>query len=146
MTLGVHKNTVRNWLRHGLDAIDSRRPTVIFGEVLATFLQTRRQAGRQRCKAGEIFCLRCRVPVIPAGEMADYIPMSPTSGNLRAICPRCENLIHRRASLIKLDVVRGVLDIAFPQVQGRLTERAAACVNCDSERPLENYDKPQPTE
>ena len=31
--LDVHRNSVRNWLRSGLDAIDQRRPTLILGKV-----------------------------------------------------------------------------------------------------------------
>ena len=41
--LDVHRNSVRNWLRSGLDAIDQRRPTLILGSVLASFLKARRQ-------------------------------------------------------------------------------------------------------
>jgi hypothetical protein len=123
-SLGVHKNTVRNWLRSGLEAIDSSRPTLIHGRTLAVFLQHRRQANKQRCEAGEIYCVRCRTPVTPAGNMADYLPVSATSGNLRGICPHCETLIHRRASLAQLDAFRGILDIGFPQAEARNRRRS----------------------
>jgi len=32
--LGVHKNTVRNWLKNGLEPIDDQRPTLIRGSDL----------------------------------------------------------------------------------------------------------------
>jgi len=32
--LKIHKNTIRNWLRQGLEAIDGQRPTLIRGEAL----------------------------------------------------------------------------------------------------------------
>jgi hypothetical protein len=54
--------------------------------------------------------------------MADYIPLSDLSGNLRGICPTCDKLIYRRVSLSKLDAVRGDLDIAFPQGMERIRE------------------------
>lgn len=131
-SLGVHKNTVRNWLSSGLEAIDSSRPTLIHGRILAAFLQHRRQANKRRCEAGEIYCVRCRKPVTPAGNMADYLPITVTSGNLRGICPHCETLIHRRASQARLAAFHGILDIGFPQAARRIEEGACPSMNCDS--------------
>ena len=36
----VHKNTVRNWLKQGLETIDGQRPTVVRGEKFAASLPT----------------------------------------------------------------------------------------------------------
>jgi hypothetical protein len=48
--LVVHKNTVRNWLKQGLTAIDRHKPTVVLGSTLSHFLQDRRQrAGSGAC-------------------------------------------------------------------------------------------------
>jgi hypothetical protein len=38
----VHKNTVRNWLKDGLEPIDDQRPTLVRGEELRRFLNDRR--------------------------------------------------------------------------------------------------------
>jgi hypothetical protein len=51
--------------------------------------------------------------------MADYLPISDTSGNLRALCPDCGRFMHRRAALAKLNTVGVGLDIAFPQAVSR---------------------------
>lgn len=128
---GLHKNTVRGWLKAGLPPIDGHRPTLVHGAELAQFLRKRRSASKQPLKPGEIYCIRCRAPRQPAGAMADYIPMTGTRGNLRGICPVCERLIHRAASLAKLDRVRGDLDVNFPPAAERLVERAGPSGNCD---------------
>lgn len=78
--LGVHRNSVRNWMRSGLDAIDHRRPTLILGSVLASFLKARRQGRKRPCGRGELFCLRCRSPRPPVGNAVSYIPRTPTFG------------------------------------------------------------------
>jgi hypothetical protein len=64
--------------------------------------------------------------------MADYLPISATSGNLRALCPDCGKFMHRRASLAKLNIVGTGLDIAFPQAVSRLMESPVPSLNCDS--------------
>ncbi|OEU64981.1 MAG: hypothetical protein BA863_18635 [Desulfovibrio sp. S3730MH75] len=113
--LGVHKNTVRNWLRSGLDTIDSRRPMLVLGRTLKAFLQLRRQKNKQQCNPGELYCVRCRVPRTPAGNMADYYPDTEKVGNLVAICPVCNSIINRRVSLAKIGAVSGDLEITFPE-------------------------------
>jgi hypothetical protein len=129
---GMHKNTVRNWLKQGLPAIDDRRPTLILGQDLSRFLQERRQKAKQACGPGRIYCIACRAPKDPAGQMAECIPTGPHVGNLRGICPDCDRLVYRRVNLAKIDAVRGDLAITFTQPPSRLGESAGPSVNCDS--------------
>jgi predicted transcriptional regulator len=84
---GLHKNTIRNWLKQELAAIDDHRPMLILGRELSRFLQERRQRGKQSCGPGRIYCIACREPKVPAGNMADCIATSPSAGNLCGICP-----------------------------------------------------------
>ena len=130
--LNVHKNTVRNWLKKGLPAIDRQKPTLILGSMLSRFLQDRRQHGRKRCAPGEIYCVKCRAPVQPAGDMADYLPITATSGTLRGICPACETLIYRRVSLAMLGESWGNLDITIPQARLHIRDSRSLSVHCDS--------------
>ena len=118
--LGVHKNTVREWIKRGLPVIDDKRPMLILGRDLFAFLQAKRVKNKQPCKPGEMYCLRCRAPKVPAGNMVEYEPKTETMGNLFAICPDCETGMNRRVSLPKLDQVRGGMDITFPQGLQRL--------------------------
>ena len=129
---GIHKNTVRSWLKQGLEPIDDRRPTFILGRELRRFLTERRKRNRQTCGPGRLFCLPCRAPKAPAGSMVDCVPISDTAGNLCGICPDCNRLIYRRVNLRKLDAVRGDLEITVTQPGERIGERVDASVNCDS--------------
>lgn len=88
--LGTHKNTVRTWVKAGLPTCDSRRPTLILGRHLSEFLQVRRKKNKTPCQPDEMYCLRCRAAKRPAGNMADYQPITFSLGNLSGICPDCE--------------------------------------------------------
>jgi hypothetical protein len=131
---GAHKNTVRAWLRSGLEPIDKRRPTLIQGRQLASFLQARRARRRQHCRPGEFYCFHCRAPRGPVALAAEYLPVASHSGNLKATCSDCGTLMYRRVSLSNLAIVAGDLQIKLPQAQQRIAECAAACLNCDLER------------
>jgi len=110
---GVHRNTVRAWIKRGLPTSDDRHPLLILGRDLAAFLQAQRAKNKRTCQPGEIYCVRCRAPKAPAGAMADYEALSATQGNLIAICLDCETIIYRRVSLAKLELIRGNLEIIF---------------------------------
>lgn len=130
--LGKHKHTVRQWIRAGLSTCsDTKRPVLVLGPDLRAFLQARRSKNKRPCRPGEIYCVRCRAPKIPWGEMADYRPLTETIGNLKAICPDCGCIINRRVSLAKLGQVRGQMDITFPQALRQLVESDQPPVNCD---------------
>jgi helix-turn-helix protein len=120
--LHVHRNTVRAWIKHGLPTIDRKRPVLIHGLDLFCFLTARRATGKQRCGAGQFFCVKCRAPQTPALGMVDYIPLSRTAGNLQGLCPACGTLIYRRVSLARLAEVQGDFEIKFPQGVERITD------------------------
>lgn len=130
--LGVHKNTVRNWIKDGLQAIDDRRPTLVHGLAIRTFLRARRQCAKRPCKPHEIYCVKCRSPKHPAEGMVDYVPLAPTSGNLRGLCPDCGTLINKRVALAKLHAVAKDFDLAIPDAEPRIGESACPPANCDS--------------
>lgn len=141
---GVHRNTVREWVKRGLPTNDNRRPMLILGGDLVTFLRTRRAKNKRPCQPGEIYCVRCRQPKAPAGSMADYQPVTGTLGNLIAICPDCEVIMYRRVSLTKLAQVRGKLEIRMPQAVLHIDETTQLSVNSDLRKEAADHDYAQP--
>ncbi|MDY0095691.1 MAG: helix-turn-helix domain-containing protein [Candidatus Vecturithrix sp.] len=130
---GIHKNTVRNWMKEGLTAIDDKRPILIKGNVLAEFLSNRRKKNKQPCKPGELYCVRCRAPRLPAEGMAEYLPITEKLGRLIAICPDCESIMNRNVSMARIKEFRSKMDITFPEAVLRIVERSEPSVNSDLE-------------
>lgn len=130
-TLDVHKNTVRQWLKSGLSAIDDRRPLLILGKALSAYLKQRRANNKRPCKPGDIYCVRCRKPQRPAGNMADYQPLTATTGNLIGICPVCDTMIYRRVNYARLDSARGKLEVQPAKELEHIVDRAKPSVNSD---------------
>jgi len=128
---GMHKNTVQNWIKKGLAVIDNKRPMLILGHDLVAFLQARRAKRKQKCKPGELYCVRCRAPKKPAEDMAEYSPVTEKIGNLIAICPSCDAIMNRRVSLAKIGSVCGDIDITFPEDLQHIVESTRLTVNCD---------------
>lgn len=128
---GIHKNTVRRWVNDGLATSDDKRPILILGHVLVAFLQARRIKNKRPCKPGELYCVRCRAPKPPAGDMAEYFSITEKFGNLIGICPDCGAIMNRRVSLAKIGQVRGRMDISFPEALRQLYKSANPTLNSD---------------
>ena len=126
---GVHRNTVRQWIKTGLQVVDNRRPLLIQGGSLRVFLENKRSQNKRPCLPGQMYCLRCRTPQYPAGEMADYEALTTTQGNLVGICPTCDLIMNRRVRFSKLVTVKGQLNITLPHAVLHIDESSKPCAN-----------------
>jgi hypothetical protein len=112
--LGVHKNTIRNWQRTGLPALDGR-PVLIHGAAARAFLVERNRGRKQPCPPGAIYCFRCKEPRPPALNMVELVNVKRGVGNLRALCGICGGLMHRKAR-------RDALAAIMPGLAVQITE------------------------
>jgi hypothetical protein len=124
----VHPHTVRRWIATGLPLVDEPRPYLIHGTALRAFLSAR-QPRKQPLRPGEIYCVACRAPKRPDGDMAEYRSRGPSRGDLVGICPTCDRIIHRRVNLAKIDLARGDLAVEFPKPELRLIDSFAPLSN-----------------
>jgi hypothetical protein len=138
--IGVSKGTVRRWLKAGLDALTDRKPTLILGGDLANYLKARAKP-RSRCGPGECYCFKCRMPRKAAGDMADFIPLTTTGGNLRALCESCGTLMHRRVSNHQLEAFSTFLDVSIMQRPLHLKDRSSPCLNDHLPKEAETHAK-----
>jgi len=139
----LHKNTVRQWIKDGLPTIDDRRPMLVLGRDLVAFLRQRRLKNKRTCQPGEIYCVRCHTPQKPAGDMAEYKPMTNMLGNLIGICPGCGSMMYRRVNPTKLEQIRGNLDITMLQALPHINERTSPSLNSDLNQEVENRENSQ---
>jgi hypothetical protein len=102
------------------------------GAEIRRFLTDRRARAKQTCGPGRIYCLPCRAPKVPAGNMTECVATTDTTGTLCGICPDCGRMIYRKVNPQKLDVVRGDLDVTLTQARARIEETTKPNVNCDS--------------
>ena len=118
-------------MKAGLPTSDKKRPTLILGRDLAAFLHARRNRNKRPCQSGEIYCVRCRAPKHPAGDIAEYKPITGILGDLVGICPDCYSMIYRRASLARLPQIQGKLSVTFVEAERQVNESYQPSVNSD---------------
>ncbi|MBV1930490.1 MAG: helix-turn-helix domain-containing protein [Porticoccaceae bacterium] len=116
----IHKNTVRAWVEKGLPVNDDKRPMLILGRELRSFLRVQKVKHKQRCKPHEFYCLRCKKPQRPAEDMVDYEPINGDRGCLIGICPACGGIINKYSSLANAEQLWSDADFAIPRTLERL--------------------------
>lgn len=131
-TLGVAKHTIRRWIKSGkLPALTDTIPTLILGGDLFDFLQAR-SAKRPKLPIHQCYCFKCRCPRGPAGGMADYIPRTPTTGSIQALCETCSTVMHKAVSASAIPRLEAILDLSIQQAEQHLMDTSHPSLNVDS--------------
>jgi excisionase family DNA binding protein len=126
---GCAKGTIRRWIKSGdLAAITDRKPNLILGGDLFDYLKARATCG-PKLRLTECYCLKCRAPREPALGMADYVPLTPTTGNLRALCSICTTVMHKAVPLAALAALAGILDVTVQQASKHITDTTKPSLN-----------------
>lgn len=132
--LGAHKNTVRSWIKDGLEITDSKRPTLILGHDLRRYLENKRKAAKRPCAPGEFYCFKCRQPMKPALDMVEYRPRNSVAGNLKALCDRCGAMMHRAAQWTAIPAIMPNIDVQITEAGRRIRECINPSLNCDKQK------------
>lgn len=56
----LHPQTVRGWVKQGLETVDSGTPLLIYGNNLKSFLGKLNESHKCQTAFGEMFCCKCR--------------------------------------------------------------------------------------
>jgi len=108
---GIHKATVRNWLKNDLKRIDDKRPFLVMGADLELFLKNRQNKRKQKCQPNELYCFRCRKPQHSKGNKVILKELSPKTGRLCGLCADCGSRTNKVISLKQLDKLREIFTI-----------------------------------
>lgn len=117
LRFGVHKRTVRNWIKKGLAICDDKRPLLILGTDLRLFLQKQRKVHKRKCKPSELYCLKCREPRLPDQNSLEFIEETSTKGRVIASCSVCNSLMNKYFKLENLATIQRDLAVILPLQQ-----------------------------
>jgi hypothetical protein len=117
---GVHKNTVKAWLKRGLKRIDDHRPYLMLGTDLRLFLKDLRTINKRPCEIGEIYCMKCRAPRTPEQGSIIFESASSISGRIKGSCNVCLSPMNKYFRLADLAVLQRHFAVILPLQQKRL--------------------------
>jgi len=130
--LGVHKNSIRQWIKGGLPVVDGTRPVLILGSDFQAWWGKRTKARKRPCQPGQMLCFKCREPKVPALGMVDYVATNAATGNLKALCETCGTAMHRRTRLADIAARMPGLDVRRTVAPSSIVASAQPSPNCDN--------------
>lgn len=130
--LGVHKNSIRQWIKGGLPVVDGTRPVLILGSDFQLWWGKQRKAAKRPCQPGQMYCFKCREPKAPALGMVDYVATNAATGNLKALCETCGTPMHRRTRLADIAARMPGLDVRRTAAPSSIVAPAQPSPNCDN--------------
>lgn len=91
----VEEQTVRNWLKEGLETVVGATRILIRGAALNAFHAARNERARQPMTETQFLCLRCHVPREPASGSVIGATQEAPSLRLEARCGICDGPMFR---------------------------------------------------
>ncbi len=91
----LHAQTIRGWVNSGELEVISKKPIIIYGAVIKSFLEQRNKALKKTLDFDQIKCVRCKQSSSPKNkEITIY---QNKNGSLKAIgfCQVCDNEISK---------------------------------------------------
>ena len=99
---GVHRNTVRNWMKNGLSVVGDGRSVLILGDELERFRKARQAASRRPCPPGTIYCLKGREPRAPIPASLGRTTVTGRTAVVTGACSMCGTGLNRRTRIADL--------------------------------------------
>lgn len=109
--LGVSIPTIRDWIKKGLPVMRTHTPFLIIGADLREYIKTAQRKAKAPLGFNQFYCMSCRKPRTPMGDMLDYIQTSSKRGRLVGLCSVCEGTLNRFASRSELPDLAKTFDI-----------------------------------
>jgi hypothetical protein len=86
-------------------------PHLFLGEHVRAFLKARTKP-RQPLQPGELYCVACRQPRIPVGNVVILEPKAETTVNFIGVCPASNHRMRRRVRIAEISAKLGQCRIA----------------------------------
>ena len=101
----LHPQTVRKWVKQGLQTIDQGKPTLIYGYELILYLKRHNTANKRSTEFDQMFCMTCKDarPIfkneIAVEQEAQYL-------RVRGRCRECKGLMFQNYRLLDFAELR----------------------------------------
>lgn len=100
--LGKTPATIRSWIKDGLPVMSSRKPYLISGEAIRSYLRAKYKAAKRPLGPDDFFCPGCGGARQPVEMAATAWPMQNKSVLLKGVCSRCGCTCTRMVSKSRL--------------------------------------------
>jgi excisionase family DNA binding protein len=113
--LNVSSGTIRAWVRDGLPLMKSRRPFLILGDALRSYLADRATGVKGKLAQDQLYCFTCKSARCPYGGLVDCIPQTARTARLMGLCDQCGGTCNRMISMSQIGNFANIFNLAFKE-------------------------------
>ena len=111
LLLNVSKSTVRNWVKLGLPVMNAKRPPLINGAELKTFLKERQSKPKRKCLPDEFYCMSCKEPRRVWEGAVDVTIINQKKLQMSGICDCCEKGVSKLQPTSKIAFIAQTFNV-----------------------------------
>jgi excisionase family DNA binding protein len=127
--LKIGKPTIRRWIkRDGLEIIGDKKPFLIRGHNLKSFIQAKKQP-KQKCALDECYCFTCSTPRKPAFSEVEITRSNQATEMMEALCNTCSGVMFKRISRTQIPMIQELLNVTFKQAPEPIRDTPSPCLN-----------------
>ncbi len=114
--LGLHPQTVRKWIKNGLQAMDAGKPALVYGHDLIAYLKKNNSANKCKTAFDEMYCMRCQ-DARPVFRNKIAVEQKTQFLKVQGACRECKNPMFKNYKLSDFPALRqkftlvGVLEL-----------------------------------
>ena len=89
--IGIHEQTIREWVNQNNLECVSKKPILIYGAVLKEFIKNRNESHKKTLNFNEFKCLKCKAISIPKDNQISIYHNKNSSIRATGVCQNCDN-------------------------------------------------------
>ena len=108
---GIHPKTALAWLKKGLEAIDNKKPILVYGYNLKAFLGNLNKLNKSSTSFEEMFCMKCKEPRSPLKKQIQLEQFEQKLLKTKAICQTCKTRMNKPYKLEDLPQLKRIFNV-----------------------------------
>jgi hypothetical protein len=107
---GIHPKTALAWLKKGLEAIDNKKPILVYGYNLKAFLGNLNKLNKCSTSFEEMFCMKCKEPRSPLKKQIQLEQFEQKFLKTKALCQTCKTKMNKPYKLEDLPQLKRIFN------------------------------------
>lgn len=103
--VGLHAQTVRKWIKNGLNTIDTGKPVLVYGYDLIAYLKKNNASNKCKTAFGEMYCMGCQ-DARPIFRNKIAVEQKSQFLKVQGICRECKKSMFKNYKLSNFPVLR----------------------------------------
>jgi hypothetical protein len=101
----LHPQTIRKWIKNGLSTVDTKKPALVYGNELISYLKKNNNTNKCKTEFDEMYCMRCQ-DAQPVFRQNVSIEQKRQFLKVQGACRQCKQPMFKNYKLLSFKALR----------------------------------------